>query len=468
MGADAVPNLVRDVLVRDRAYDFGLGVVLRAPTEPSGAGGSASYRVDYRVQPVVPGKPKARRRQAYARDLGEAFGLTQATFEQMQQRAGGTFVEYHTDVPFGQVAQRWLDSPHPRWGEQYPDKVRSLLRNWLLADRITVAWQPGGPPQRLADLPIGAITADHCNQALEHIRQRRAYRTYTEVHGLLIQILKWALTNRYMRPTDGRIVDQLPLAQSYDASGGVGGTRAIPAEEIPPTEKVIELAVTAARLFDDRTAGLIYLLAFGGLRISECLALRRDDRFRQGPDGSWRIEIREPVHKSRRKTLPPKWRKRRWAFAPDWLTDDLDRLLADTDPGALLFASPGRPVRGPDGTVTRIGRGLYPYSNWRERTWEKLVAATPDWPEREDWWDPSAGPAPAGRQTERRWLWPIHSLRHIAATYQLNTLGLDPDVAKFLGHRSGVQVWEMYVRVRPDLFGRAAAASRAAGDPRAK
>jgi hypothetical protein len=55
----------------------------------------------------------------------------------------------------------------------------------------------------------------------------------------------------------------------------------------------------------------------------------------------------------------------------------------------------------------------------------------------------------------------------VAATYQLNVLGLDPDdVAKFLGHRSGVQVWEMYVRVRPDLFGRAAAASRAAGDPR--
>ncbi|WP_052665887.1 hypothetical protein, partial [Nitriliruptor alkaliphilus] len=118
-----------------------------------------------------------------------------------------------------------------------------------------------------------------------------------------------------MRPTDGRIVDQLPLAQSYDAGGGVGGTRAIPAEEIPPAEKVTELAATAARLFDDRTAGLIYLPAFGGLRISECLALRRDDCFQQGPDGSWRIEIREPVHKSRRKTLPPKWRKRRWAFA---------------------------------------------------------------------------------------------------------------------------------------------------------
>ncbi|MDP8931274.1 MAG: hypothetical protein M3O70_22560, partial [Actinomycetota bacterium] len=61
------------------------------------------------------------------------------------------------------------------------------------------------------------------------------------------------------------------------------------------------------------------------------------------------------------------------------------------------------------------------------------------------------------------------SLRHAAATYQLNVLGLDPDdVAKFLGHRSGVQVWEMYVRVRPQLFGRAADASRQAGDPRGR
>jgi hypothetical protein len=147
-----VPNLVRDALAREGAYDFGLGVILRAPTDPSGTGGSASYRVEYRIEPVIPGRPKAARRYRYARDLGEAFALAQATFEQMQQRAAGTFVEYHTDVLFGQVGQRW--------GEQYPDKVRSLLRNWLLADRITVAWQPGAPPARLADLPIGAITAD--------------------------------------------------------------------------------------------------------------------------------------------------------------------------------------------------------------------------------------------------------------------------------------------------------------------
>lgn len=70
-------------------------------------------------------------------------------------------------------------------------------------------------------------------------------------------------------------------------------------------------------------------------------------------------------------------------------------------------------------------------------------------------------------QIQRRWRWTTHSLRHAAATYQLNVLGLDPDdVASFLGHRSGRQVWEMYVRVRPNLYGRAADASRQHGDPR--
>jgi integrase len=466
-GGSAVPNLVRDALAREGAYDFGLGVVLRAPSDPSGTGGSASYRIEYRAQPVIPGMPKARRIHQYARDLSAAFETAQTRFEEMQQRAGGTYIEYHTDVPFGQVARRWFDSPHPRWGEHYPDKVRSLLQNWIVADDVTVHWRGDAPAQPLAELPIGALTADHYNQALEHVRDRRAYRTYTEVHGLLIQIIKWALANRYLHPADGRIVDQLPLAPSYDGNATLGGARAVPSEEIPPPDKLRELTEAAERTFGWRAAVMINLLAYVGLRISECLALRNDDRFQQNNDGSWRIEVREQVHKSRRKTLPPKWRKRRWAFVPNWLTDDLERLLNSTDQQALLFPSPGRAVRRPDGAIERVGSGLYPYSNWRERTWEKIVANVPSWPEREDWWAPEAGDPPAGKQSERRWLWPVHALRHVSATYQLNTLGLDPDdVAKFLGHRSGVQVWEMYVRVRPDLFGRAERASRAAGDPR--
>ncbi|MDP8932287.1 MAG: hypothetical protein M3O70_27955, partial [Actinomycetota bacterium] len=101
------------------------------------------------------------------------------------------------------------------------------------------------------------------------------------------------------------------------------------------------------------------------------------------------------------------------------------------------------------------------------RVWDRVAEQTPGWPEREDWWPPENGPAPGGKQSQRRWLWSAHSLRHAAATYQLNVLRLDPDdVASFLGHRSGRQVWDMYVRVRPNLFGRAVEASRHAGDPR--
>lgn len=110
--------------------------------------------------------------------------------------------------------------------------------------------------------------------------------------------------------------------------------------------------------------------------------------------------------------------------------------------------------------------GLFPYDQWRDRVWTRIAETTRGWEEREDWWPREAGEPPERKQNERRWRWSVHSLRHVAATYQLNVLKLDPDdVAKFLGHRSGVQVWEMHVRVRADLFGRAAAASRAAGDP---
>lgn len=466
-GPTSVPKLVRDTLAAEGAYDFGLGVVLRAPTDPRGTGARASYRVEYRFEPVIPGRPKAARQQRYTRDLAKAYELASHTFEEMQQRAGGTYVEYHTDVAFGQVVWRWFDSPHPRWGAQYPDKVTSLLRNWVTAPDVTIAWRAGGAPTPIADVPSGALTADHYNQALEHVRGARAHRTYTEVHGLVAQIIKWAIANRYLRSQDQHTVAQLHLAREEDTVHDGGMTRPVAPEAIPPPEQVTSLAATAQAHFGQRTATMIWLLAYAGLRISECLALRNDDRLQRGEDGCWRIEIREQVHKAHRTLLPPKWRKRRWAFAPHWLTDDLTTLLADTPPGALLFPSAGSPRRQPDGTVERIGAGLHPYNNWRARIWVPLAEATPDWPERGDWWHPSNGPTPAGKQSERRWIWPAHALRHVCATYQLNTLGLDPDdVAKFLGHRSGVQVWEMYVRVRPDLFGRAAQASRQAGDPR--
>ncbi|MBW3578587.1 MAG: hypothetical protein KY462_12780 [Actinobacteria bacterium] len=123
MTAPRVANLVRDALRRDGAYDFGLGVVLRAPTVPRGSGASASYRIEHRLAPLLPGKPAATRRQSYARDLNVAYARARAVFEEMQQRAAGTFAEYHTDVPFGEVVERWhappaLGRPLPREGRQ--------------------------------------------------------------------------------------------------------------------------------------------------------------------------------------------------------------------------------------------------------------------------------------------------------------------------------------------------------------
>lgn len=344
-----------------------------------------------------------------------------------------------------------------------------MLRCWVTSDGITITRPGRSHPIAIADVPIGALTADDYNQALEHVRQERAYRTYTEVHGLVVQILKWAVANRYLRPTDLGAVHQMPLAVPQgDEESARGMARAVPDEEIPSPEMIDALAATAEELFGARTRALIYLFSYTGMRISEALALRNDDRFVYDEIRDvWRIHIREQVQRGERRTFLPKWRKKRWTFVPVWLSRDVRNILEQTASGAPLFPSPGRKVRRDDGTVERVGRGLYPYNNWRSRVWNRLAEQTPGWPERDSWWPPGDGPASAGTQSGRRWRWSAHSLRHSAATYQLNVLGLDPDdVASFLGHRSGRQVWEMYVRVRPNFYGRAAQASRSAGDPR--
>lgn len=465
-----IPNLVRDSLKREGAYDFGLGVVLRAPKDASGTGGSASYRVEFRVEPVLPGKALAKRRERYARELDKAYALAAEVFDEMRDRASGTYVEYDTDRLFGDVVERWFASPHPRWGESYPKKVRSLLDNWVVHDQITITRRGRNHPVVLATIPIGGLTADDYNQALEHVRRERAYRTYTEIHGLVVQILKWAVANRYLRPADATVHHQMPLAvPTGDEESSPGVVRMIPDEEIPSASMIVALAATAGERFGPRQQMLIYVLAYTGMRISEALALRNDDRFVFDADhGIWRIHVHEQLHKTERRTLLPKWRKKRWAFVPAWMSDEVTEFLDDTAAGGWLFPSPGRKIRRPDGVVERRDAGAFPYDHWYHRVWDLAAEYTPGWPERDDWWPVEAGPLPRGKQDQRRWLWPAHTLRHHAATYLLSELGLDPeDVASFLGHRSGRQVWEMYVRVRPDLYGRAAAASRNAGDPRA-
>lgn len=139
--------------------------MLRNPTDVNGTGGAASYRVEYRLEPVIPGRPLAHRKWRYARSLEKAYVVATEIAEEMRERAAGTFVEYHTDVCIVDVVTRWLDAPHPRWGEQYPDKVRSLLKNWVLPGDITVNWPSRSTGTPVAKVPIGALTADHYNQA---------------------------------------------------------------------------------------------------------------------------------------------------------------------------------------------------------------------------------------------------------------------------------------------------------------
>lgn len=117
-------NLVRDALERDGAYDFGLGVVLRAPTDPTGSGGSASYRIEYRVEPVLPGRPLSSRKETYARDLAKAYGRAVELFAEMKERAGGTYVEYGHRHALRRGRRAVVRLPAPAVGRELPEEGR--------------------------------------------------------------------------------------------------------------------------------------------------------------------------------------------------------------------------------------------------------------------------------------------------------------------------------------------------------
>jgi integrase len=100
------------------------------------------------------------------------------------------------------------------------------------------------------------------------------------------------------------------------------------------------------------------------------------------------------------------------------------RRLAEVEPGSAVFPAP----QG----------GLQRRSNYGRYLWDK-AAADVAWP----------------RQSDGRWLWTFHSLRHVFATWALHDARIPiEDLSRLMGHSSTRVTQDIYIHVRDDMFDR--------------
>jgi integrase len=283
-------------------------------------------------------------------------------------------------VTLSEWAERWMATavhlkPKTRLGYQ------SLLRTWILPTFGSV------PLANVEQMVIRHWVADMTGKGLSPSRIRQAYR-------LLSAMLGAAVESGYLSRTPCSGV-KLPRLPKTDI-------------EILTAQQVNDFATEMGRY-----STFVYLLAYGGLRWGEAIALRRKRcEFLRS-----RIEVAESAadinghiifgatktHERRHVRLP--------AFLMEMLARQLESLPADSE--ALVF------------TAARGGSMRYP--NFRRGSWDPAVkrAGLP----------PSVTP---------------HSLRHTCASL-LIAQGADPvAIQKHLGHRDVSTTLNLYGHLFPD------------------
>ncbi|MBT8487455.1 MAG: site-specific integrase [Gemmatimonadetes bacterium] len=244
---------------------------------------------------------------------------------------------------------------------------------------------------RFGQLPLAAIdplmietwVVELTDNGLSASRTRQAYQ-------LLSTILKAAVRARRLtsNPADGT-----PLPRT---------TRRVP--RFLTSDQVDELADLVPR----RYRGLIYLLAYGGLRWAEAVGLKVEyvNLLRR------RIVVSETLSevKGRLHPVPPKtWESRTIAIPPfvaDVLGEHIGRFTGDTQDGLLFVTDNGTPLRS---------------SNFRRWVWSPAVAKL-------------------GEEGLR-----IHDLRHTCASLLIAAGAHPGHVREHLGHSS--------IRVTMDVYG---------------
>lgn len=220
---------------------------------------------------------------------------------------------------------------------------------------------------------------------------------------------------------------------------GVSG-RFVDPKRIPTVAEVDRLAVYMGQRWEWWRELQVKLAAFSGLRLGEMTALRAIDV----DLGQSTIDVCRAWGRIERRFLDPKWNKVRTTFVASSVVGLLEARMEEVGPGGLLFPRQNRD--GAEGDVA-VDYNMMFYQTRFNPARKEL-----GWPK-----DPNS---------DRRWLWTWHSLRHVFCSWALANppkgLGLSAvDVAYFAGHHSPEFTLSRYVSIMDGAVDRAAAASAA-------
>jgi integrase len=327
------------------------------------------YQVRYR-DPNGRARAKSFKRKVDASRFAQAVEADKARGEWLDPRLAR--------VTLGQYVEEWRPSianlkPSTKAGYE------SLLRVHLLP--------------AFGNAPLGKITPKDIRAFIDDIEGRLSPARVRQAYRLLAMILKSAVESDYI-PKSPCVGVKLPKWMKREM-------------HYLDAEQVGKLAEAVG---PDHEA-LVYLLAYGGLRWGEAVALRRGrcNLLKR------RVEIREAasdvdgtLHFGATKTY-----ESRTVPLPGFLVEKLARHLerVPNDPQALIFTTGGKPLRG---------------SNWRNRVWLPALK--------------QAG-LPAIR---------IHDLRHTCAALLISQGHSPKSIQAHLGHSSITVTMDTYGHLFPE------------------
>lgn len=270
--------------------------------------------------------------------------------------------------------------------------LRAVAVPWLEVKRATVkpstfdgivgAWTHHVWP-RFGDVPLYRIAPSHIEAWVAELARSKSPTVVRRAHAMLAQVLDSAVRDRLLVANPARGI-ALPRVRTS-------------AHRYLSHTEVRDVAQHAGR-----HEALVYVLAYGGLRWGEAVALRGRDV----TGARVRVDRAVVPTKSGWQVGTPKTHERRTLYLPAFVA----RMLPEAAPDALLFpADRGEYLRTPG----KVQRG-------RRQWWQQAI---------ED----------AGLEYLR-----IHDLRHTAASLTVQSGAHVKAVQRMLGHRSAAMTLDRY------------------------
>lgn len=292
-------------------------------------------------------------------------------------------------------------------GEWWPGYLRTAQTTLKASTRSNYeqAWRLRVEPG-LGSVPVGRLRVSHIEDWIaDMVAAGVSSSKIIESYGVLKRVLDRAVRDRAISTNPCSLrAGRLPRRPRKDRP------------VLSPVE--VEELATAMRRDDDRV--IVRLLAYGGLRIGETLALRRRDVDVAGG----RLTVRESVSEigGRLEVGATKTYAVRTITLPVSLAEELQLRLRDcpVQPTALLFGN-------------RLG------GHRRYRVF------------RRDSWDPAVRAVDARREQSGRAALPVtpHDLRATCASLLVDAGASVKDVQAHLGHKDITTTLNLYARVRP-------------------